>query len=213
MTRFLPWLTTLTLLLAAGVVHGLWTERWTPSPALEQACGQVPLVPLVIGDWQGEDLETDAATYALAGARSYWARTYTNRVNGVSVFAILMCGRTGKMAVHTPEVCYRGAGYDLLETPVHTVLRDDLGTEAGVMWSARFAKQAGTGSDLRLYWGWNDGTGWQAPANPRWDFRGRPYLYKLYVSHELNGGADDPTTDFLQQLLPTLKELLTEGAG
>jgi hypothetical protein len=212
MTRFLPYLTSLTLLLASGVVHGLWTERWNPSTALEEAGARLMRVPLEIGDWQGEDVETDAADYAMAGARFYWARTYTHRHGGGTVFAILMCGRAGKMAVHTPEICYRGAGYDLLETPVRTVIRDEFDAEAGVLWSARFAKQVGTASDLRLYWGWNAGDGWQASANPRWDFRGRPYLYKLYVSHELSATrVADPTNEFLQQLLPVLQEMLGDG--
>ncbi len=187
----------------------MWTERWQPSAALAQAARQLAKVPLEVGDWRGSDMEVDAGLFTLAGARSYWARRYTDRRGGGTVLAILMCGRSGKMAVHTPEICYRGAGYDLLQPPTSTVLRDDADEELGTFWTARFSKQSAAANDLRLYWAWSGGDSWQAPANPRWEFRGRPYLYKLYVSHELTGSSDlDPSAEFLRQLLPVLKESL-----
>jgi hypothetical protein len=208
MTRLLPWLTALTLLLTAGLLHGLWSERWQPSGALEEAVARLELVPLEIGDWQGTAIEVDAAAFAQAGARGYWARSYAHR-HGGTVLVILMCGRSGRMAVHTPEVCYRGAGFDMLETPARTVLRDELGDEHGTFWNARFAKQATSTSQHRLSWAWSDGGDWQAPANPRWEFRGRPFLYKLYASHELSSPSDaDATAEFLRVLLPELKKIL-----
>jgi hypothetical protein len=207
MTRLLPALTALTLLVTTGVVHGLWTERWRPSDALERAAARVATVPLEIGDWQGKDIDVDAEAFAQAGARGYWARTYT-RPGGDSVLVVLMCGRPGKMAVHTPEVCYGGAGYELFESPTTIVVRDEAGVEQGVFWSARFSKQAG-GSELRLDWAWGDGHDWQAPGNPRWTFRGRPFLYKLYASHEISPGqAGDPTAELLSELLPKVRDAL-----
>jgi hypothetical protein len=209
MTRLLACLTALTLLLTAGLLHGLWSERWRPSGALEEAVTRLQDVPLHIGDWDGKDVDADPEAFAQAGARGYWARSYTHRHGGGSVLVILMCGRAGRMSVHTPEVCYRGAGYDLLETPRPTTLRDEAGNPSGTFWNARFAKQAGTTGDLRLYWAWGDGTDWQAPTNPRWDFRGRPFLYKLYASHEISGPNDaDSTAEFLRQLTAELKKVL-----
>jgi hypothetical protein len=208
MTRMLPWLTALALLLTTGLLHGFWSERWQPSDALQQAVARLDRVPLEIGDWQGKDVEVDPAAFAQAGARGYWARSYTHRQGG-TVLAILMCGRAGRMAVHTPEVCYRGAGFDLAGAPTQTVVRDETGDEWGAFWSARFTRQAGATSDLRLYWAWGAGSDWQAPANPRWDFRARPFLYKLYASHEWSGPRDaDTTAEFLNQLLPELKKIL-----
>jgi hypothetical protein len=208
MTRLPWWLTALALLLAAGLAHGLLAERWRPSGALEQAVARMDRVPLDIGEWQGQPVEVDEAAFAQAGARGYWARAYTNR-RGEVVLAVLMCGRAGKMAVHTPEVCYRGAGFDLLGAPASVAVRDEDGEEAARFWTARFAKQGSAGGSLRLYWAWGDGDTWQAPANPRWEFRGRPLLYKLYVSHERAGTGDaDPALDFLRQLLPALREHL-----
>lgn len=37
--------------------------------------------------------------------------SYVHRTNGRAAAAMLMCGRPGPIAVHTPDVCYPGAGY------------------------------------------------------------------------------------------------------
>src|SRR5690349_20084084 len=92
-----------------------------------------------------------------------------------------MCGRSGNMAVHTPEVCYRGAGFELREQPAPVALYDAAGSQ---MWSATFAKNTGPISRLRLYWAWNSQGEWQAATAPRWEFRREPFLYKLYVSRD-----------------------------
>jgi hypothetical protein len=197
------------LLAVCGYVHGRWTDRWQKSTALEEAVARVVLVPLVIDDWHGEAVEADARSFAQAGAQSYWMRVYKHVRTRQSAMAILMCGRAGHMAVHTPEICYGGAGYELYDRPSVTPVRAESGTELGKMFTARFTKAAGLGSDLRLYWGWNPGDGWQAPRSPRWEFRGRPYLYKLYVSHDQAAAQNrDASAELLGTLLPALEKTL-----
>ncbi len=204
MPRNLAVAVALALLVVCGVVHGWWSERWQRSAVLEEALQRVERTPMTLGAWQAETLPADAKAFEQAGAQAYWMRTYTNKETRQSVLAILMCGRAGRMAVHTPEICYRGAGYELFEAPASTPIRDLQGDELGVFNTARFTKASSLGSDLRLYWGWNAGAGWQAPANPRWEFRGRPFLYKLYVSTEFASGRD-AAADFLRELLPELQ--------
>src|SRR6266446_9220579 len=121
----------LVLIALCGVVHGLRAERWQTSRALEEALARVELAPLEIGDWKAEPQENDVQAFAQAGAQRYWTRLYTNARKGQSVLAILMCGRAGRMAVHTPEVCYRGAGYELYDTPAAAPLRADWGADLG----------------------------------------------------------------------------------
>jgi hypothetical protein len=121
------------------------------------------------------------------------------------VLAILMCGRAGKMAVHTPDVCYRGAGYDVGGDASAFKL------DGGQFWTARFTKKAaGKSSSLRLYWAWNSRAAWEAPTSPRWHFRGESFLYKLYVSHEMTHGTRDAdvTAEFLKEFVPQLNGTL-----
>src|SRR5262245_47984638 len=112
MTRLTASLVAALLLLVCGLAHGLWTERWSPSEALHHAAARVERVPMEIGPWKATAVETDSAAFFQAGALKYWARSYVDENRKTPVLVILMCGRAGRMAVHTPEVCYRGAGYD-----------------------------------------------------------------------------------------------------
>ncbi|MCS7046911.1 MAG: EpsI family protein [Gemmataceae bacterium] len=204
------------LIAACGVVHGVRSDRWQRSEALEAALAKVDLVPLNVADWVGQIKDSDAASFEKAGAQAYWTRVYTNPRTQQSVLVILMCGRAGRMAVHTPEICYRGAGYDRFDIPTVVRLIDADGRDRGELYTARFTKSSGTPSDLRLYWGWNDGTGWQAPRSPRWSFRGRPFLYKLYVSEELGLGsttAKDGAAELLRELTPIMAAVLQAGAS
>src|SRR5262249_32960731 len=159
------------LLLVSGVAHGLWSERWAPSAALHEAAARVALVPAEIGGWKATDVETESAAFFRAGALQYLARSYVDERRKTPVPVILMCGRAGRMAVHTPEVCYRGAGYEMGGAAQTFAAKSAGGDKFGDFWTARFTKQspaklAGNSADLRLYWAWNAQGAWQAPANP-----------------------------------------------
>lgn len=224
-------------LLGGGFLHGFASERWRTTQELEAALERVDLVPLDIGDWQGINLggngvsaapglagvaafhraalnmKDDPESFAQAGAQSHWIRSYTHQRTGQAFLVILMCGRAGRMSVHTPEVCYRGAGYEVAADPSRQEIRSPQDDPLGAFWTARFLKQQGVTTDLRLFWAWaGTNQSWQAPDNPRWTFRGQPYLYKLYVSHDIpervGSAPDQPALEFLQQFLPTLNATL-----
>jgi hypothetical protein len=112
------------------------------------------------------------------------------------------------MAVHTPEVCYHGAGYELRGPPTPFALPTETSQQ---LWTARFDKRVGRPGQLRLYWGWNAQGNWQAATTPRWQFRGEPFLYKLYVSHEIaspTAAEVDPTPEFLRAFVPVMQQTL-----
>ena len=203
-SRMLSFVAAMAVLLVSGM---LYKSLATDSEQLDRAVASMARVPMEIGDWKGTDAaedEIDARAFAQAGAKGHWTRTYVNERNKVSVLAILMCGRSGKMAVHSPEVCYHGAGYQLTGQPVVSPIKNELGDELGRFWTGDFGKKSGLTTGLRLYWGWNVHGAWEAPENPRLHFRGEPFLYKLYLSRDLNphqrsaDPRDDPAYGFLR---------------
>ena len=164
-----------------------------------------------LGDWKAQTIDSDPAAFFQAGAQKYWTRSYVHARKKTTLFVILMCGRAGRMAVHTPEVCYRGAGYEMDRVPEALAVTTPSGESLGTFWTAKFSKEAGAASDLRLYWSWNAKGAWQASANPRWDFGAEPFLYKLYLSHDAPGSASAATTvamSFMHQFLPELQKAL-----
>jgi hypothetical protein len=200
--------TGLAVVVLTGLVHGFWTGRWQPSRELAEAATRLERVPLQFGEWQGRPQEVDVEPYARAGAAGYWLRRYVHRRSGRAVSVILMCGRAGPMAVHTPDVCYRGAGYEVLAEPVRLT-----GPDNTTEWrTLRVRQPAATPVDLRVFWAWSvDGT-WRAPDNPRLFFRGAPALYKLYLLREAapsEGGPDEePCLELARELLPELRRAL-----
>lgn len=206
MHRSLAFLTAFGILLATGFVQGRLSDRWSASPELEAALTRAASVPTSFGHWTSREVEGEPADFEMAGAQAWWMRLYSNDRSGRSFLVILMCGRAGRMAVHTPEVCYRGAGFDMIGTPRPFSVRSELGDDLGTMWTARFLKNGEVRTGIRLFWAWSNGGPWQAPDNPRWRFRGEPFLYKLYVSHDVVGTDDgeESARSFLRRLLPEL---------
>lgn len=206
----------LLVLLGSGWLHARWSEGLGSSEQLTQFIERVPVVPLRIGDWQATPVEGDERAFASAGARSYWMRMYTHERTGASMLVILMAGPAGRMAVHTPEVCYGGAGFRIFEGPNSlpiswdNIYKGDVETDQ--FWTARFRKQASVPTDLKLIWGWNAHGKWEAPVNPRFHFRGERALYKLYLVQDqalpAHAGkmGDEAALDFMKQLLPELKK-------
>lgn len=195
--RYYAFLAAVAALLASGVLYHTLAGD---SAQLDAAAARVALAPMTIGDWHGHDEAADERAFAQTGAKAYWVRQYVNQKTKASVLAILMCGRSGKMAVHTPEVCYSGAGYVLHSQPAAVALDAE-----AHFWSAQFMKNDGR---LRLYWAWNSRGAWEAAEAPRWAYRGEPFLYKLYVSREVRDSGPDATADFLREFVPVLNRAL-----
>src|SRR5580765_3646194 len=116
--RPLPLFVAFAVVLVSGLAHGVWTQRWQPARELEEACTRLYAVPLKAGPWQGNNLEGDPDAFRQARAAGYWTRRYSKDAADAPITVILMCGRAGHMAVHTPDICYRGAGYEMLGEPV-----------------------------------------------------------------------------------------------
>jgi hypothetical protein len=213
----LPLAAGLVLLVGAAVVHGLWTDRWNDGQDLERALARLDWIPLNADPWKGrietiEEEQADAA--ARVGIPRIVRRQYVNETTHQAVSVILMCGRFGPLSVHTPDVCYGAAGYVIQGRPERLeVAQDDGGT--AVFWTARFHKpNAPATPPLRIIWGWNASSGWLAPDNPRWTFRRKPVLYKLYLAREMTTLKEpldeDPSIPFLRSWLPELDRALLE---
>jgi hypothetical protein len=195
-----------------GVVHGVYTDRWGPSGQLQQAVAVMDRLPPAVGDWTSEDRQMDPDELARAGIRGCVYRRYTNPRSRDAVNALVVCGRGGPISVHTPDVCYAGAGYQQ-ETDAET-REVKVGDVTHTFKVARFKKPGGVSqSRLEIWWGWSsDGRMWQAPNNPRASLARAPALYKFYVTREFLPGtraeAADVSGAFLAQILPAFGQAI-----
>jgi hypothetical protein len=210
MARILPTLAALPLVIAFGVADGLWSDRWGPSPDLDQAVHRLEAVPLDVGNWQGQAKTVPARQLAAAGIKGYLYRVYQNRRTGAVLEVFLVCGKHGPIAVHTPDVCYEGAGYNRDSDITHRAVAGPVPAE---FWSARFRPTEGAlTAPKRISWAWTATGEWQAPQSPRVAFARSAALYKLYVIYNLprleEPAGQDPTADFLAQFLPVVNQCL-----
>jgi len=201
----------LALMISAGVVHGVWTDRWSDPVDLGAAAQALERVPHDLGSWHGEDLEMEKdARLGLAGTL---CRRYTHGTTGRSVTVFLACGRPGPVSTHTPDVCYVCQGYTEAESPRRYQLGSATAQVPPEFWTARYVKQRNDGVlQLRIYWGWLAGGHWQAAENPRLAFAGERVLHKLYVLREQPAGEvapeREPCAELIQELLPELGRAL-----
>lgn len=214
MRTSLPYLAASLIVVASGVVHGLRTDRFARSHELRDAVARLDLVPMDFGDWVGRPVEMDRRQLEAAGIAGSVMRRYENRRDGRALDVLLVCGRPGPISVHTPDICYAGAGYALQADQARTPLSYGDPRRAAEAWRGDFLKQGSvTASGLRIFWSWTDGGGWTAADNPRLAFVGRRALYKLYVIRSTGGNAaapleGDPGVGFLGEFLPELDSAL-----
>jgi hypothetical protein len=209
--RTLPTAIVLVLVTTAGTVYGLWTGRWTADESLAEAGARLSQIPLTVGDWSGEPLEMSPREIASACADGYLSRKYSNRRTGKVVSVLLLCGRPGPISVHTPDVCYRGSGFDEVGDAVRFAPSGEPDTQLLVR---RFRKDAAVPIQLRILYGWSTRGAWDAPDNPRLSFAGQPVLYKLYLIHAMQRDGEplegEPAIDLFRALRPHLRAALTK---
>jgi hypothetical protein len=201
-------------ILTTGVVHGLWTNRWNPSPALEQAAARLDRLPLDIGDWRGQDEDLNAIHVAIGEIKSYKLRRYIHKESKEIVSLLIVCGPPGPISVHTPEICYQGLGFRVQSTEDHFAVPATENSPGGDFKTAVMQKETATGIEhLRVMWTWSTGVEWTAPEHPRWKFGRERALYKVYVSRHMGQSnekfnASDPGVMFAQELLGVLDKHL-----
>jgi exosortase len=202
------------LVISSGISYGRWTDRWRVSPTLTLAVSRLEQLPTTIGAWKGRTQAVDLRAMDAASIQGIVSRSYENSRTGEAITLVLVCGRPGPVSVHTPEICYPGAGYKIVQPqPVRITLDPDPRTSSAEFLAADFENRRALPADnLRIYWAWNADGVWRAPDSPRLVFATRPVLYKLYL---VSRTTPDPefsmqgsTKEFLQQLLPELDSLM-----
>lgn len=211
MRRWLFALLAFAILLASGVADGVYTGRWARSAALDEAVARLGTVPPAFGDWEGTDQPLGEATVSRAGFSGYLSRRYRNRLTGQEVSVLLACGRPGPISVHSPEVCFGGAGYQIQGDWKSETLECGPASRPASFFTAKFGKVAGAVPDqLRLHWSYTAAGDWEASSAPRLTFGWQPVLFKLYVGQSLspaeNRSESDPCVGFIKEFVPIVQQ-------
>ena len=206
-----PALAAAALFVLSGAGHGLWTGRWTGPVAPAGTVARIDQIPLTVGAWQGQPAGAlDPKILARAGISGSLTRRYVNRRDGREMSVLLVYGPPGPVAVHPPEICMAGAGYEATAATGKARARYGSPSQAAAFKATTFRKPGPAGPlYMNVFWSWGAGGSWTTPDYPRLAFAPQPVLYKLYVSRQATRGDEplenDPCLGFLQELLPALE--------
>lgn len=180
---------------------------------LEAAVSRLDAIPQNIGRWHSTDNTLTEREIEVAGIRGYVRREYKNPTTGYTINLTVLCGPAGPMSVHPPTACFQGVGYTLVSGPtVATIKSADDGFVYEFNKSSFRQGDAAVPEIVRVFWAWAPNGEWLAPSNPRFAFRGQPYLYKIYVTDralEDRGNSDLPQIEsFLNDALPVITDAL-----
>jgi exosortase len=210
--RVMPFVVAICVVVLSGIVHGRWVNRWRISRDIELAVAKLDRLPMDFGDWRGRPQTVDRRALTAASLDGLVTRHYENHRTGRTTSLVLVCGRPGPVSVHTPEICYPGAGFEMAQSqPARFSVSP--GGRAAEFLKADFERQESFSPErVRVYWSWNATGTWSVPENPRLTFASRPLLYKLYLATRITEvfeqSADNTETEFLRQFLPELERTL-----
>jgi hypothetical protein len=205
------------LTLVSGVLQGHIRNRWGPSEAMRAAAQRLEDVPSQFGGpqndrWRMQSSETmDQVSVEMLECAGYIVRTYANRRTGETVNIFVIVGPTGPTAVHTPEVCYSSREFKIRDQREQVAITGAEGQE-DQFWGLTFKSNRLRGDLLRVYYAWSTGDHWSATKGPRYEFVGRPYLYKIQLAANLPEGTDPGPSEtcrqFLKDFVPVLQKYL-----
>jgi len=223
-SRYLPILLGVLLIVGLTIQEIRMTDRLAGTNVDAEARAELlSTVPKDFGDWHGEDKAVDATVQKVAGAIGAVSRDYHNSRTGERVDLWLIVGHSRDVAFHTPDVCYRGSGFEARgkENSLYPLVMQ--GMPDTPMWTNTFFKEDVSGrSLLRVFWTWynpesaeNEGKiVWEAPSNARFHFGNSRALYKMYFTSEMRDPMETAEQSsalrFAKDFLPEVNKALTE---
>lgn len=196
--------------LISGSVAGVVNHRWGVSTELAEAGRRIADFPDQVGPWECQATRAfEPEVVDLLQCVGGTSRTYRNRETGESVEVALHVGPAGPTSVHTPDICFPSQNYSR-QTPPRRVAVGAATRWGGSFWQSSFRSNGLRGETIEVMYAWTSGDRWTAADYPRFQFAGKPLLYKMQVVAPTNGGEIDNDRGratcqrFLNDLLPVL---------
>lgn len=190
-------------------------NRWDTSRPIDDAAAvqaRLLAIPMEFGDWIGSDNAIDPGHLRVSEATAHLSRSYRHARSGVVVNVLVLHGEPGPLGAHTPDVCYRSAGF----RQITREFRRTIGSSSDEVWSARFDGPGVPATSLQVSWAWTKGDRWIAAGNPRVEFAGGSQIFKLYLARSISPAADqsfDSDDDFASNLFAEFRKCASVDAS
>jgi hypothetical protein len=224
MSRYLPIVLGVLVIVGLTIPQIVMSDRFaSTNVSAAQRAELLNRVPKKIGDWHGEDKKIDETVRDVAGAVGAVSREYRNIRTNEKVDLWLIVGHARDVARHTPNVCYKGAGFEQRAPDNSLYPMEFAGVPKAPFWTNTFFKEDFTGRRLvRVFWSWynpesdeNEGrVMWEAPENSKRQFGNTRALYKMYFTSEMRDLSEMPEQSaclrFAREFMPIVNEALAD---
>jgi hypothetical protein len=191
-----------------------WQVRQVEAALRDGRTAPFPLdtVPMVLGDWRGEETTIDPKIARRTGATDLMTRRYVDQRTGASLEAIILYGPTTEVYGHAPEVCYRAAGYEKVAGPEARAIK--AGSLEVPFRSLVYSKGEGGQADLHeVYYSWRFTRHWSPDLMGTYKrFERIPGMLKVHLTRRVTGherrDIGNPCEAFLRVLLPEVERRL-----
>lgn len=218
------WMAVTCLLLGAFGGFRLWREWQFRSLATRSATAPFHLadLPRTIGTWQGSESpenQLDPEVARFAGASEHIVRGFFDEKSGERVSALVLYGLATSVYLHTPEICYPSAGFQLSKGPQeYKVDVPGLKFPLRFRWAIYSKRIAGVMRYEESYYSFRHDGEWLPDTSDRWKtFRYRPGMFKIQISHPVTNlsesGENGPCVDLLKELARQIEAQLQPGAS
>ncbi len=219
--KYAPFVVVVIALAAGTLWEGKYSERWgaVTSERLQTFTERLNHIPMKVGDWQGIDepeTEEQQRQFAASHCTNFVSRTYTNR-DGQRVNVYIVSGNNRHITIHTPDWCYVGAGYRMIDSPRQRRISNvpNMPADPEFLTTVFRKEEALFSHHIRIFWGFSDDGTWRGPKSPKLAYAGRPALYKIYMITDLDEVGNDieknPTLEFAREFLPVINPILFDG--
>lgn len=145
-------------------------------------------IPKTIGEWTSEDRPLTEAEFKATNCTAYVSREYTNTRTGRIVSVYLVTGTQRHIVIHTPDKCYRGAGFTMVGGMKRHLSQIPPNDNSAEFTTSIFTRPDVDGpAQLRIFWTYSYDGKWEAPSNPKVHFAWKSALCKVYFI------ANEPT--------------------
>ena len=200
--------------LATTFYCGDRTGRFRSLKGIDESRRLLKELPLTIKDWVAEEEgELDShSIHELRIENGYVARRYKNQTTRSEVNFVLMLGPTGRVVVHTPEICFGGRNFerenDTTSVSIPIPTPSENGPTDETFWRVSFVNRSLRGEKIAFYYAVSSGNEWEAVDNPRSSFSRFRYVYKIQVESVIGFDNADPAYAFLVDALPTIHQYM-----
>lgn len=198
-------------LLSSGLVHGLWTSRWSPETA-QNGAAALNRIPLQIAGWESQELVPLNHPERLQSIN----RVYTNKRTGRSVTVIMIAGDPALVSDYPLTALMSGHGLRAVRDPVPVDVETRYDGVTGrvhhAFLNADYYEPASMKTEQMIaLWAWTENGLWESPVKPLDRFVASPQVFRLFVTQNWDFAATsrpNDIEDFLTVAMPDFSRAL-----